>query len=82
MNCNNSLYLLWYQHPKAKKRKILKKSKESPRSILSTEILLSVPIIPLQAVSHQWATVMTFSFSWVGDNLAIISVEKCNIGNV
>jgi hypothetical protein len=62
MNSNSSQYLLLYQPPKGKK-KILKKSKESPESILSTEILLSVPIILLQAVSHQWATLMTFSLA-------------------
>jgi hypothetical protein len=31
-------------------------------SILSMEILFLVPIIPLRAVSHPWATSMTFSF--------------------
>jgi hypothetical protein len=62
MNSNSSQHLLLYQLLKRKK-KILKKSKESPRSILSREIPLSVPIILLQAVSHQWATLMTFS--WV-----------------
>jgi hypothetical protein len=46
MNFNSSQYLLLYQPPKRKK-KILKKLKESPGSILSTEILLSVPIILL-----------------------------------
>jgi hypothetical protein len=59
MNSNSSQHLLLYQL--LKKKKILKKSKESPRSILTTEILLSVPIILLQAVSHQWATLMTFN---------------------
>jgi hypothetical protein len=46
MNFNSSQHLLLYQPPKRKK-KILKKSKESPESILSIEILLSVPIILL-----------------------------------
>jgi hypothetical protein len=54
--------------------------KESPGSILSTEILLTVPIILLLAASHQWATLITFSFSWVGDSLAVLSIERCNIG--
>jgi hypothetical protein len=48
MNSNSSQHLLLYQL--LKKKKILKKSKESPRSILSTE--LSVPIILLLAVNH------------------------------
>jgi hypothetical protein len=60
MNFNSSQHLLLYQL--LKRKKILKKSKESPRSILSKEILLSVPIILLQAVSHQLATLMTFSW--------------------
>jgi hypothetical protein len=51
MNSNSSQHLLLYQL--LKRKKILKKLKESPRSILSTEILLSIPIILLQAVSHQ-----------------------------
>jgi hypothetical protein len=55
---------------------------ESPRLILSMGILLLVPIILLWAVSHQWATLMTSSFGWVGDSLAVISVEKCDIGSV
>jgi predicted RNase H-like nuclease (RuvC/YqgF family) len=46
---------------RVKKKKNLKKSKESPRSTLSLEILFLVPIIPLPAVSHPWATLMTFS---------------------
>jgi hypothetical protein len=79
MNSNSSQHLLLYQL--LKKKKILKKSKESPRSILSTEILLSVPIILLLAVSHQWATLMTFRLIRVGDVLAVISVEKCDKGS-
>jgi hypothetical protein len=43
------------------KNRNLKKLKESPRSTLSMEILFLVPIIPLLAVSHPWATSMTFS---------------------
>jgi hypothetical protein len=62
MNSNSSQHLLLYQ-PLKRKKKILKKLKESPRSILSLEILLSVPIILLQAVSHQWATLITFSLA-------------------
>jgi hypothetical protein len=38
----------------------------TPRLILSTEILLSVLIILPLAVSHQWATLMTFSFRFGG----------------
>jgi hypothetical protein len=37
MNFNSSLYLLQYQH--LKKKKTPKKLRESPRLILSTEIL-------------------------------------------
>jgi hypothetical protein len=48
-------------HPDVKKKKNLKKSKESPRSTLSMEILFLVLIIPLPVVSHPWATLMTFS---------------------
>jgi hypothetical protein len=29
---------------------------------LSTETLSSAPIIPLRVVSHQWETLMTFSY--------------------
>jgi hypothetical protein len=47
--------------PEAKK-KIQRKLREFQTSILSMEILFLVPIIPLQAVSHPWATSMTFSF--------------------
>jgi hypothetical protein len=60
MNSNSSQHLLLYQHPKPKK-KIQRKSREFQTSILSMEILLLVPIILLQAVSHPWATTMTFS---------------------
>jgi hypothetical protein len=59
MNSNSSQHLLRYQL--LKRKKILKKLKESPRSIPSTEIQLSVPIILLLPVSHQWAILMTFS---------------------
>jgi hypothetical protein len=44
-----------------KKMKNLKKLKESPRSILSMEILFLVLIIPLPVVSHPWVTSMTSS---------------------
>jgi hypothetical protein len=40
------------------------------------EILSWVPITPLQAVSHPWATTMTFSLVWVDDILVVINVEK------
>jgi hypothetical protein len=38
------------------------------------EILFLVPIIPLLAVSHPWATSMTFSLVWVDDVLGLYSV--------
>jgi hypothetical protein len=60
MNSNSSQPLLLYQHPKPKK-KIQKKLREFQILIPSMEILFLVPIIPLQAVSHPWATTMTFS---------------------
>jgi hypothetical protein len=85
LSFNSSLYLLQYQYlkkKKKKKKKIPKKSKGSPKSILSTEILLLVPIILLLVVSHQWATLMTFSCGLVGDSLVTTSVEKCDIGGV
>jgi hypothetical protein len=44
-----------------RKKKTPKKSKESPRLTLSMEILFLVPIIPLPAISHPWATLMTSS---------------------
>jgi hypothetical protein len=60
-NSNSSQHLLLYQHLKLKK-KIQRKLKEFQTSILSMEILFLVPIIPLRAVNHPWATSMTFSF--------------------
>jgi hypothetical protein len=60
MNSNNSQRLLLYQHPKPKK-KIQRKLREFHTLILSMEIPFLVLTIPLQAVSHLWATTMTFS---------------------
>jgi hypothetical protein len=77
---NSSQHLLLYQHPKPKK-KIQRKLREFQTSILSMEILFLVPIIPLQAVSHPWATSMTISFVRVGNILVAISVERCDIGS-
>jgi hypothetical protein len=60
-NSNSSQYLLLYQHPKPKK-KTQRKLREFQTLILSMEILFLVPIIPLRAANHLWATLMTFSF--------------------
>jgi hypothetical protein len=79
-NSNSSQHLLLYQHPKPKK-KIQRKLREFQISILSMEIPFLVPTIPLQAVSHPWATSMTISFVRVGDILAVNSVKKCDLGS-